>query len=197
MISLTPQAALELSVDELALHVLADLVETEEWNEYNYTLHAYRQNTAAREVLAEALGWLRAHGMIARTPGNSSDAAIFVTRRGHDVLKMNVRDIRAVNRVQENLHPLIEQKVRRQFLLGEYENAIFVAMKAVEIRVRKLGGFGDEVIGADLMTKALKSGPVADPSAPPGEVEGTMMFFRAPTLSCATRQATARSPLTT
>ncbi|MER6828836.1 TIGR02391 family protein [Streptosporangium sp. NPDC000563] len=186
MISLTPQAVLELSVDELALHVLADLVNVEEWNEYNYSLryvqdtqHGFSQRKETHEAIAEALGWLRAHGMIARTPGNHTDAAIFVTRRGHEALKMTVHDIRAVNRVQDNLHPLIGQKVRRQFLLGEYENAIFVAMKAVEIRVRKVGGFGKEVVGSDLMIKALRQGgPLADPTAPPGEVDGTMMLFR-------------------
>jgi uncharacterized protein (TIGR02391 family) len=66
-----------------------------------------------------------------------------------------------------SLHPLIEQQVRRQFLLGEYEQAIFVAMKAVEVRVRRLVGFTNDVIGTDLMTRALKpDGPLADPEAP-------------------------------
>lgn len=52
-------------------------------------------------------------------------------------------------------------------------------MKAVEVRVRKLAGNGDEMIGTDLMTKAFKTGgPLADPEAPSGEVEGTMMIFR-------------------
>jgi uncharacterized protein (TIGR02391 family) len=65
-----------------------------------------------------------------------------------------------------SLHPLIEQQVRRQFLLGEYEQAIFVAMKAVEVRVRRLVGFTNDVIGTDLMTRALKpDGPLADPEA--------------------------------
>jgi uncharacterized protein (TIGR02391 family) len=64
-------------------------------------------------------------------------------------------------------------------MLGEYEQAIFVAMKAVEVRVRKLGGYGDEVIGVPLMTQAFKQGgPLADPDAPGGEVDGTMMLFR-------------------
>jgi uncharacterized protein (TIGR02391 family) len=84
-----------------------------------------------------------------------------------------------VDRIQDNLHPLIAQRVRRQFLFGEYEQAIFVAMKAVEVRVRKLGGFGNDVMGVDLMTRALKpGGPLVDPDAPSGEVDGTMMLFR-------------------
>jgi Protein of unknown function (Hypoth_ymh) len=55
--------------------------------------------------------------------------------------------IRAVERIQGNLHPLLEQRVRRQFLLGEYEQAIFVAMKAIEIRVRGLARFTNDIIG--------------------------------------------------
>jgi uncharacterized protein (TIGR02391 family) len=139
----------------------------------------YSRNINAQNAIAEAMAWLRAHGMIARSPNKSADAAIFVTRWGHEALGKRLDDVRAVERLQEYVHPLLQQKVRRQFLLGEYENAIFVALKAVEVRVRKLGGYGDEVIGVDLMVRAFKpGGPLADPTAPAGEVEGTMMLFR-------------------
>jgi uncharacterized protein (TIGR02391 family) len=187
MIDIPASEALAMPVDELALVVLADLVRTRQWNEYNYLVacHAdrtglgYLDNTEAQQAIAEAMGWLRSQGMIARTPAHSADAAIFVTRWGHQALEKSLAEIRAVNRIQVNLHPLIDRKVRRQFLLGEYENAIFVALKAIEVRVRKLGGYGDEMIGVPMMTQAFKAGgPLADPTAPPGEVEGTMALFR-------------------
>jgi uncharacterized protein (TIGR02391 family) len=184
MISLIPQDAIALPVDELALHVLQDIVETNAWNSYNYCLHytqdeTYRSNGPAVNAIAEAVDWLRSHGMLATKPGDSSGNSMFVTRRGHEAMTQDITAVRSVNRLQENLHPLIAAKARRQFLLGEYENAIFVAMKGVEVRVRALGGFADEVIGVDLMTRAFKSGgPLADPSAPGGEVEGTMALFR-------------------
>jgi uncharacterized protein (TIGR02391 family) len=181
VIDIAPQEAVNLPVDELALRVLADLIATKQWNEYNYLLsyaHDSRFVEAANAV-AEAVGWLRANGMIARTPGETTDAAIFVTRAGHDAAHKTAAEVRAIARLQGNLHPLIEQKARRQFLLGESENANFVAMKAVEVRVRTLGGYGDEMVGVDLMTRAFKvGGPLADPATPPGEVDGTMMFFR-------------------
>ncbi|MET9484501.1 TIGR02391 family protein [Streptomyces sp. NPDC006638] len=62
----------------------------------------------------------------------------------------------------------LEAKARRQFLIGEYENAIFVSMKAVEIRVRQLAGFRDEVFGTDFMTKEFNKsgGSLTDPAAP-------------------------------
>ncbi|MFK0250873.1 TIGR02391 family protein [Amycolatopsis azurea] len=187
MIEISATEALEMPVDELALLALADIVKTDEWNEYNYLNSykhdrlglGYQQNPKAREAISEATGWLRSQGMIARAPAQSADAAIFVTRWGRQALKSSLAEIRAVHRIQVSLHSSIHRKVRRQFLLGEYENAIFVAMKSVEVRVRKLAGYGDEMIGVPMMTQAFKSGgPLADPVAPAGEVEGTMALFR-------------------
>jgi uncharacterized protein (TIGR02391 family) len=51
-------------------------------------------------------------------------------------------------------------------------------MKAVEIRVRRLAGLGEEVIGVDLMNKAFgPTGPLTDPVSGKGEQEGTRMLF--------------------
>jgi uncharacterized protein (TIGR02391 family) len=51
-------------------------------------------------------------------------------------------------------------------------------MKAVEVRVRKLAGFGNEVVGVDLMNKAFgPGGPLTDPAAVKGEQEGTRSIF--------------------
>ena len=105
----------------------------------------YSGNASARNAISEAMGWLRSHGVIARKSEENNPDSIFVTRWGHEALTKSLAEIRAVDRIQENLRPLIEQRVRRQFMLGEYEQAIFVAMKAVEVRVRKLGGFGNDV----------------------------------------------------
>ncbi|MFI6401478.1 TIGR02391 family protein [Streptomyces sp. NPDC050548] len=185
MIALSPQDVLELPVDELALHVLEDMVRTNTWNSYNYCLsyttdEKYRaMGTHPARAVAEAAQWLLSHGMLASKPGDSNPQSIFVTRRGREAVEQGIATVRSVNRLQDNLHPLIEAKARRQFLIGEYENAIFVSMKAVEVRVRQLAGFGDDVFGTDLMTKAFRQGgPLADPVAPAGEVVGTMMFFQ-------------------
>ncbi|MEU0886064.1 TIGR02391 family protein [Lentzea sp. NPDC005914] len=186
MIRLSPADALALPTDSLAMIVLADIVNIGEWNEYNY-LNLYRndlaglgyaRNVEARRAIAEATGWLRARGMIARTPDQTADAAIFVTRWGREALGRSVDHVNAVHRLQDGLHSMVEAKARQQFLLGEYENAIFGAMRAVEVRVRKLSGFGDDMFGVSMMTRAFgPNGPLADPSAPSGEVQGTMMLF--------------------
>ena len=76
------------------------------------------------------------------------------------------------------LHPLIEAEARDQFLINKPEQGVFASMRAVEIRVRKLAGFGDEVFGTDLMNKAFgPGGPLSDPSAVKGEQEGTRALF--------------------
>jgi uncharacterized protein (TIGR02391 family) len=77
------------------------------------------------------------------------------------------------------LHPLIEAEARDQFLINKQpEQGVFASMRAVEIRVRKLTGFGDEVFGTDLMNKAFSpGGPLTDPSAVKGEQEGTRALF--------------------
>jgi uncharacterized protein (TIGR02391 family) len=76
------------------------------------------------------------------------------------------------------LHPLIEAEARPQFLIRKPEQGVFASMKAIEVRVRKLAGLGDEVIGIDLMNKAFgPGGPLIDTSAGKGEQDGTRMMF--------------------
>lgn len=155
-----------------------DLVDVDEWNEYNYLLR-YKQSPGSASAVAESLAWLRGRAFIARVPGNTSDAAIFVTSRGHGALAQGLATVRAVEHLEAGLHPLLEQRVRRQFLLGEYEQAVFVAMKAVEVRVRSLAGLGDDMIGVPLMTRAFNSdGPLTDPAVVPGERVGTINLFQ-------------------
>lgn len=183
MITISPADALALPVDELALIVLSDLAEEDTYNEHNYLNSlrhdfaglGYRDDPKAVRAIVEALGWLRVHGMTAHDVHAGTQ---FLTRWGRDALSVTLGEVKAVHRLQGDLHPLIEVKARRQFLLGEYENAIFVSLKAVEIRVRQLAGFGDDAYGVPMMTSAFNpKGPLADPNAPSGEVTGTMMLF--------------------
>lgn len=61
-------------------------------------------------------------------------------------------------------------------------------MKAVEVRVRNLGRFGEDSTGVDLMNRAFgPTGPLTDADAVKGEQEGTRMLF-------ADAYATLRNP---
>jgi hypothetical protein len=54
MLTLSSDAVQALPVDERGLAVLKDLLEVDEWNEYNYLLR-YKQSPGRRESMA----WLR------------------------------------------------------------------------------------------------------------------------------------------
>lgn len=76
------------------------------------------------------------------------------------------------------LHPLVEAEARDQFLNGKPELGVFASMRAVEVRVRRLGGFGDDVYGVDLMNKAFgPGGCLADPTTAKGEQDATRALF--------------------
>lgn len=179
MIKLPASRVAALPVDQLGLVVLDDLISSGEWNEYNYLLAAKQAYVGeALEAVAEAVAWLRSRALIARNPGQTSDAAIFVTRTGRRIAAEGPKAFYAAERLQGGAHPLIESGVRPQFLIGEYELAVFAAMKAVEVRVRQLAGFGDDVFGVDLMNKAFGPGaPLTDQSAMKGEQDGTRALF--------------------
>jgi uncharacterized protein (TIGR02391 family) len=84
----------------------------------------------------------------------------------------------ASERVQGGIHPAIEAEARPQFLIGKYELGVFASMKAVEVRVRRLSGLGDEIIGVDLMNKSFgPTGVLRDPEAIVGEQDGTRALF--------------------
>lgn len=181
MISLDPKIASELPVDQLGLLVLADFVRTSGWNERNYIIESQQHGGytgEASRAIAEAFGWLKARGLTAVDPDQSSSDAIFVTRIGRRVLEDGPDAFYATERLQRGLHPAIERKARPQFLIGEYEQGVFSAMKAVEIRVRKLADFGNDIVGVDLINRAFgRSGPLVDHSADKGEQEGTRALF--------------------
>jgi uncharacterized protein (TIGR02391 family) len=184
MININPDTALELPIDELAMIVLKDIDDTRENSEFNYILNYSDRPDSPYYghlgvyAITEAVAWLRSRHMLSHKPGDNRNDTMVVTRTGRNAMEMSPNNIKAVERLQDNLHPLILRKARRQFLLGEYENAVFVSMKAVEVRVRSLAKLADEDIGVALMTKAFKEGgALADSSAPKGEIQGIMMLF--------------------
>jgi uncharacterized protein (TIGR02391 family) len=180
MIDLSTTDFEALPLDERGFLVLRDLVTTYPpvRNERSYVkLYSDRPTQL---LMAEAIGWLRARVFLAKSPTEQAAEAFFLTKRGREALEQDIQTVRAAEQIERGLHPAINQRARRQFLLGEYEQAVFVSMKAVEVRTRALAKFGDDVYGVDLMRKAFNPntpGPLTDPFAPKGEQEGTMFLF--------------------
>ncbi|HEX9121952.1 MAG TPA: TIGR02391 family protein [Actinomycetota bacterium] len=81
-------------------------------------------------------------------------------------------------RLDVDPYPRIAQTVRSQFLLGEYELAAVAAFREVEIRIRALGRFGEEMHGVKLMQTAFgPEGPLSDPEVPANERDGVRELF--------------------
>ena len=180
MLELGPVVIEELPIDELGLRILENL--EDQWNTHNYWL-SYSHDQRFRQgrtlwALQEALAWLANRGLIAQDLGQSAANAFFITRAGREALTKGLDHVRSLHQLAEGLHPAIESRARRQFLLGEHEQAVFVSMKAVEVRVRALSGLGNHLVGVALMNQAIgNDGPLADPEAEPGERDGRRALF--------------------
>ena len=182
---LTAEQVTALPVDELALAVLHDIATISDfsnWNSHNWLLSArarYPSEDGAH-ALAEAWAWLYSKNLVALQPGKgvSDPFAFFVTRLGHRVAADGLPVLRAAERLDLDLHPTIARKVRRQFLLGEYELAAFAAMRQVEVRVREMAALPAEMIGVKLIRAAFgDGGSLRDPALVSGEQNARMDLF--------------------
>jgi uncharacterized protein (TIGR02391 family) len=83
---------------------------------------------------------------------------------------------------EEMLHPLLRGQIYGYFSADDLGTAVFEAFKAVEIEVRRVGGYAEKEIGKPLMCKAFAlRGPLAKSSdADSDAIAGAMHRFRNP-----------------
>jgi uncharacterized protein (TIGR02391 family) len=173
--------AVELPVDELAIRVLWRLVDNPDLRSNarrNLILNEDSTKGEVARAYAEAWDWLATHNLISPEPAN--ETWFFVTRRGHRIAQADdsLRELRAGERLDVDLHPRIKRAVGPEFILGRFEMAAFAAMREVEICVRELGGAAASDIGVPLMRRSFKDGgTLADSYADPGEREATSALF--------------------
>ncbi len=167
---------LELEPEELAGFILECLNTLPErhrdLNSHNFCLqidnskYPRQSHKDIKEALMEAWTWLEREGLIAPRPGAAEGKWVFVTRRGKTLQQAS--DLKRYHKSnilpKQFLHPILAQKVWHLFVRGDYDTAIFQALKAVEVAVRKAAGFPVESIGTDLMRKSFhpESGPLVD-----------------------------------
>jgi len=98
-----------MPVDALALHILQDVNEADEWNSYNW-MNARQQSTEfsrrpdALRAFEEVWAWLRAKALVAHNPTQSHEAAIFITRRERRALEEGLALTRAEERLDLDPH---------------------------------------------------------------------------------------------
>ncbi len=160
---------LEMEPEQLAglvLHLFNSSVKTEkELISISYFVSDDRlrhfpdeHQTDIRFALLEALEWLKNEGLIASEPDTERRLnQVFITRRGQKF--KTPQDVEVYRKKtllpKELLHPAIVDKVWLLFLQGDYNSAVFQAFRSVEIAVRDVGDFADEVCDVELMEEAF------------------------------------------
>lgn len=86
-------------------------------------------------------------------------------------------DARRLNR--DLLHPEIAETVWLSFMRGDYSEAVFKAIRAVEVAVRVAAGFEAGAHGVPMIRRAFhtKGGPLSDPNQGAAEAQALMDLF--------------------
>lgn len=146
-------------------------------NNAGYPAHVRKEVGAA---LSEAFAWLEGQALIVPEPGNHGDWKIL----SRMAKKMKTPDdfknfsvARKLNR--ELIHPMIAEEVWLSLVRGKFAQAVFEAMRAVEISVREAAGFSPGEHGVPMIRKAFHrdSGPLRDANQEEGEKEALSSLF--------------------
>lgn len=186
---------LALDVEDLAL-VLLDLLQREGdpgaincgnlnneiWaGEPSSPLYPRERRHEVQQAITEAFMWLQSTVLLIPTdPGNPGHGWFKFGRRAR---RMKTADDFAAFRQgmvlpRQLLHDAIAERVRLLHLRGQYDTAVFEAMKQVEVSVRQACGYGDGEIGTQLMMRAFgKGGGLNDPAAQKSEQDALMFLF--------------------
>jgi len=132
-------------------------------------------------ALAEAWAWLVAQGLLVPVPAHAGSDGRLLSRRARRFENEAEFARFTVARMlrKEALHPRISDKAWSAFMRGEYDVAVFQAMKAVEVATREAAGLANELLGPKLMRKAFdpKNGPLTDREAVESEREARSALF--------------------
>jgi uncharacterized protein (TIGR02391 family) len=134
-------------------------------------------------AFAEAWAWLEAQGLLVPAEGtNGTNGWRHLSRRARQMESpADFADYRVARLIpREILNARIADPVWRAMMRGEYDVAVMLAMKAVEVAVREASGIGgDGLVGVKLMRAAFapEGGPLTDPDAEGGERVARIELF--------------------
>jgi uncharacterized protein (TIGR02391 family) len=119
------------------------------------------------QALTEAWAWLEAQGLIVPDAGaNGQNGWRTLSRRARKFESAaEFADYSAARQLPRGaLHPRIANTVWMSFMRGDFDTAVFQALKAVEVEVRNAAGLQADDIGGKLMRKAfdVENGPLTD-----------------------------------
>lgn len=132
------------------------------------------------EALREAWAWLEGVALLVPHP-NYTHSIVRLSRRARKLAQeAGPRRAYGARRVPKDaLNPAIREDVWSLYHRGKYDTAVFEAMKAVEVAVRKAAKLTDKDLGVPLMRKAFdkNTGPLADMTMDEGEREMRAHLF--------------------
>ena len=137
---------------------------------------------AIKVAITEAWTWLQMRGLLIPAPdGNGNNGFCILSRRARAIEDEAAFANFEVSRrlPKEVLHARIADRVWSAFVRGEFDVAVFQATKGVEVYVREVGGYGNDLIGMKLMQEAFKpdGGALTDATAEAGERLARMQLF--------------------
>jgi hypothetical protein len=152
-------AFLALTPEELAAKMLflmrergradyhRDSLQDELWGSIGASAPSYPKNRHIEVFLAfaEAWAWLEAQGLLVPAEGtNGANGFRHLSRRARQFAsEADFADYRIARLIpREILNTRIADPVWRALMRGEYDVAVFLAMKAVEVAVREASGLG-------------------------------------------------------
>ena len=188
-----PQVLLDMEPEALASKMLFLLrksggrynpnnLDNDLWNPPpGYQAYSREKSAQINLARAEALGWLEVQGLTVRDWGtNGSNGWRVLSRRAQQIEDdtdfARYSDARRLPR--DSLHPRLAKSTWLAFMRGEFDVAVFQAMKAVEVAVREASGLVSD-IGVPLMRKAFESkgGPLTDLESEGGERDARSALF--------------------
>jgi uncharacterized protein (TIGR02391 family) len=184
---------LQLEPEELGAHLLF-LLRTEDPPPKSFSpsnliadLETNPPYTGERQVdislaVREAFSWLEMQGLIIPDPRERGNygTRVLSRRARRFANQIEFQRYEVARRLPKDvLHPGLGNKVWAAFMRGEFDVAIFQAMKAVEVAVREASGLSDSLVGTKLMRQAFDpdGGPLADCSAEKSEREALSSLF--------------------
>jgi hypothetical protein len=126
-----PSQALILTMEpeDLGAHMLKYMMRGQaETNRFNFMQMVYPGQIAERFM--EAWGWLEREGFIAHRPNDINGHGFFVTRAGQRVAQSaNFNAWKSESMFPDGLDPIIMSSVKPMFVRGEYDTAVFRALR--------------------------------------------------------------------
>ncbi|TGR10486.1 TIGR02391 family protein [Mesorhizobium sp. M4B.F.Ca.ET.190.01.1.1] len=134
-----------------------------------------------KRAVVEAWQWLEAQGLlIPALDSNGMNGARVLSRRADKIeTQTDFARFRTSRQLSKDvLHRRFADHVWSAFLRGEFDVAVFQAMKGVEVYVREASGWGNDMFGVALMQEAFKDGgPLVDQTAEKGERVARIQLF--------------------